>query len=193
VIVGDDDPLRLMYTSGTESRPKGVQLSSRSIIAQYVSCIVDGGMSADDVEVHSLPLYHCAQLDCFLGPDVYLGATSIILPGPDPDLLLRTIEAERATKLFAPPTVWISLLRSETFDRTDLSSLRKGLLRRLADAGRGAPRDAGAAAGRQALELLRSDGDGTARDDPSARGPGESRRLRRPPGAERRDPAGRRR
>jgi fatty-acyl-CoA synthase len=126
VIVGDDDPLRLMYTSGTESRPKGVQLSSRSIIAQYVSCIVDGGMSADDVEVHSLPLYHCAQLDCFLGPDVYLGATSIILPGPDPDLLLRTIEAERATKLFAPPTVWISLLRSETFDRTDLSSLRKG-------------------------------------------------------------------
>ena len=126
VIVGDDDPLRLMYTSGTESRPKGVQLSSRSIIAQYVSCIVDGGMSADDVDVHSLPLYHCAQLDCFLGPDVYLGATSIILPGPDPDVLLRTIEAERATKLFAPPTVWISLLRSETFDRTDLSSLRKG-------------------------------------------------------------------
>ena len=32
--------------------------------------------------------------------------------GPDPDVLLRTIEAERATKLFAPPTVWISLLRS---------------------------------------------------------------------------------
>jgi fatty-acyl-CoA synthase len=126
VIVGDDDPLRLMYTSGTESRPKGVQLSSRSIIAQYVSCIVDGGMSADDIEVHSLPLYHCAQLDCFLGPDVYLGATSIILPGPDPDLLLRTIEAERATKLFAPPTVWISLLRSDSFHRTDLSSLRKG-------------------------------------------------------------------
>jgi fatty-acyl-CoA synthase len=76
--------------------------------------------------VHSLPLYHCAQLDCFLGPDVYLGATSIILSGPDPDRLLRTIEAERATKLFAPPTVWISLLRSETFERTDLSSLRKG-------------------------------------------------------------------
>jgi fatty-acyl-CoA synthase len=126
VIVGDDDPLRLMYTSGTEARPKGVLHSSRSLIAQYVSCIVDGGMEAGDIEVHSLPLYHCAQLDCFLGPDVYLGATSIILPGPDAELLLSTIEAERVTKLFAPPTVWISLLRSPAFDATDLGSLRKG-------------------------------------------------------------------
>jgi fatty-acyl-CoA synthase len=126
VAVADDDPLRLMYTSGTESRPKGVMLSSRSLIAQYVSCVIDGGMSADDVEVHSLPMYHCAQLDCFFSVDVYLGATSVILPGPDPAALLATIEAERATKLFCPPTVWISLLRHPDFDTRDLSSLRKG-------------------------------------------------------------------
>ncbi|MDP9434958.1 MAG: fatty acyl-CoA synthetase [Actinomycetota bacterium] len=126
VVLADDDPLRLMYTSGTESRPKGVLLSSRSLLWQYVSCVVEGGMTADDVEVHSLPLYHCAQLDCFLGPDVYLGATSVVLPGPDPVRLLRTIEAERVTKLFCPPTVWIALLRSPELDRTDLSSLRKG-------------------------------------------------------------------
>ena len=126
ILVADDDPLRLMYTSGTESRPKGVMLSSRSLIAQYVSCAIDGGMSADDVEVHALPMYHCAQLDCFFSVDVYLGATSIILPGPDPAALLAAIERERATKMFAPPTVWISLLRHPSFDRTDLSSLRKG-------------------------------------------------------------------
>jgi fatty-acyl-CoA synthase len=126
VLVADDDPLRLMYTSGTESRPKGVMLSSRSLIAQYVSCAIDGGMSYDDVEVHSLPMYHCAQLDCFFSVDVYLGATSIILPGPDPATLLATIEREKATKLFCPPTVWISLLRHPDFDTRDLSSLRKG-------------------------------------------------------------------
>jgi fatty-acyl-CoA synthase len=126
VDVADDDPLRLMYTSGTESRPKGVMLSSRSLISQYVSCIVDGGMSADDVEAHSLPMYHCAQLDCFFSVDVYLGATSVILPGPDPAALLATIAREKVTKLFCPPTVWISLLRHPDFDTTDLSSLRKG-------------------------------------------------------------------
>jgi fatty-acyl-CoA synthase len=126
VLVADDDPLRLMYTSGTESRPKGVMLSSRSLIAQYVSCAIDGGMSYDDIEIHSLPMYHCAQLDCFFSVDVYLGATSIILPGPDPATLLATIEREKATKLFCPPTVWISLLRHPDFGTRDLSSLRKG-------------------------------------------------------------------
>jgi fatty-acyl-CoA synthase len=126
VLLGDDDPVQLMYTSGTEARPKGVVMTSRALIAQYVSCIVDGGMTHDDVEVHALPLYHCAQLHCFLLPDIYLGATSIILPGADPEQLLATIARERVTKLFAPPTVWISLLRSPSFDSTDLSSLRKG-------------------------------------------------------------------
>jgi fatty-acyl-CoA synthase len=126
VSIADDDPVQLMYTSGTESRPKGVTLSNRSVIDQFVSCIVDGRMHGDDVEVHALPFYHCAQLHCFLGVDLYLGATSIILSRPDPDLILATVERERATKLFCPPTVWIGLLRSEAFDRHDLSSLRKG-------------------------------------------------------------------
>ena len=126
VDVADDDLIRLMYTSGTESRPKGAMLSSRSLMWQYVSCIVDGGMDGDDVEVHAMPLYHCAQLDCFLGPDIYLGATSIVLPAPDPSAILKAIESQRVTKLFCPPTVWIGLLRSPEFAGADLSSLRKG-------------------------------------------------------------------
>jgi fatty-acyl-CoA synthase len=126
VAVADDDPVRLMYTSGTESRPKGAQLTSRALLWQYVSCALDGRMSADDIDLHTLPLYHCAQLDCFLGTDVYLGATSIILPVPDPAAVLSTIAAEGVTKFFAPPTVWIGLLRSPELDTTDLSSLRKG-------------------------------------------------------------------
>jgi fatty-acyl-CoA synthase len=91
-----------------------------------VSCIVDGNMTSDDIEIHSLPFYHCAQLHCFLTPDVYVGATSIVLPRPDPELICAAIESERATKLFCPPTVWISILRSEAFEQYDLSSLRKG-------------------------------------------------------------------
>ena len=126
VTVADDELTQLIYTSGTESRPKGAMLSARSLIAQYVTCIVDGQMSADDIEVHSLPLYHCAQLHCCLTPGIYLGATNIVLPAADPQAILATIEAERATKLFCPPTVWISLLHHPDFGRRDLSSLRKG-------------------------------------------------------------------
>ena len=126
VLVGDDDPLRLMYTSGTESRPKGVLLSSRALMWQYVSCVIEGGNEASDVELHALPLYHCAKLDVFLGPNVYLGGTNILLPGPDPAAVLRMVEREKVTKLFCPPTVWIALLRHPDFDGTDLSSLQKG-------------------------------------------------------------------
>ena len=126
VTVAGDDLAQLIYTSGTESRPKGAMLSHRSLIAQYVSCVVDGEMAGTDVEVHSLPLYHCAQLHCFLTPGIYLGATNVVLPGADPAAILAAIEAEHATKLFCPPTVWISLLRHPDFGRRDLSSLRKG-------------------------------------------------------------------
>ena len=124
--VADDQLVRLMYTSGTESRPKGVMHSSRSLVSNYVSTIVAGSMSVDDIEIHSMPLYHCAQLDNFLATDIYLGATSIILPRPEPDAILRGIATHRATNYFAPPTIWIDLLRSPTFDEVDLSSLRKG-------------------------------------------------------------------
>lgn len=126
VPVGDDEPIQILYTSGTESRPKGATLSSRNLLAQYSSCIADGDMDSDDIEVHALPLFHCAQMHCFLMPDLYLGATSILLPGANPAAILEAVEREGATKLFCPPTVWISLLRHPDFDRCNLSTLRKG-------------------------------------------------------------------
>lgn len=124
--IDDDQMIRLMYTSGTESHPKGAMHSTRSLMGNYISSIIAGSMEGSDVEIHSLPLYHCAQLDNFLITDIYLGATSIILPRAEPELVLRNIEKYGVTNYFAPPTVWISLLRSPVFDEVDLSSLRKG-------------------------------------------------------------------
>jgi fatty-acyl-CoA synthase len=116
---------QILYTSGTESRPKGVMLTHDCLISQYVSCIVDGRMEARDVMLHALPLYHSAQLNCFLGPGVYLGCTGIILEHADPAAILQAVEAERVTQLFCPPTVWISLLRHPEFTARDVSSLEK--------------------------------------------------------------------
>lgn len=124
--VQPDDPIQMMYTSGTESRPKGAMMSTSALLDQYVTVIVDGEMQPDTVELHCLPLFHCAQLDCFLTPDLYLGATSILHDGADPAAMFAAIEAEKVTNLFCPPTVWILLLRHPEFDKHDLSSLRQG-------------------------------------------------------------------
>lgn len=123
--VVDEDVAQILYTSGTESRPKGVMLTHANLVGEYVSTILDGGMEARDVAIHALPLYHSAQLHCFLGPGVYIGSSGIILPGAAPDVILRTIEEERVTQLFCPPTVWIALLRHPDFATRDLSSLKK--------------------------------------------------------------------
>jgi fatty-acyl-CoA synthase len=101
-------------------------LAHSALIAQYASCIVDGGMDASDLELHAMPLFHCAQQHCFLLPDIYLGARSLIVAAPEPSALLEAIERHRVTKFFAPPTAWIGMLRHRDFDRRDLSSLRKG-------------------------------------------------------------------
>jgi fatty-acyl-CoA synthase len=121
----DDDVAHILYTSGTESKPKGVMLTHKSIISEYVSTIIDGNMTEDDVAIHALPLFHSAQLHCFLGPYVYLGGSGIILEQATPGLMLQTVEAFQATQLFCPPTVWIALLRSPEFSSRNLSSLKK--------------------------------------------------------------------
>ena len=120
------DLAQIVYTSGTESTPKGAMLTHDAVIAQYVSCLVDAEIASGDLTLHAMPLYHCAQLDVFLGPSIYAGATNVITAKPTPDNLLPLIERFRIGSFFAPPTVWISLLRSPLFDSTDLGSLRKG-------------------------------------------------------------------
>jgi fatty-acyl-CoA synthase len=120
------DLAQIVYTSGTESMPKGAMLTHDAVIWQYASCAVDASIAHGDVMLHALPLYHCAQLDVFLGPAIYVGATSIVTAKPTPDNLLPLIAKHGITSFFAPPTVWIALLRSPLFDDTDLSTLRKG-------------------------------------------------------------------
>lgn len=126
VALAGHDLAQIIYTSGTESLPKGAMLTHEAVIWQYVSCIVDAGIASDDLMLHALPLYHCAQLDVFLGPSVYVGATNVITARPVPENLLPLIERHRISSFFAPPTVWIALLRSPLFDSCDLSSLAKG-------------------------------------------------------------------
>ena len=123
--LASDALAQIVYTSGTESAPKGAMLTHDAVIAQYVSCAVDAEIRQSDLMLHALPLYHCAQLDVFLGPCLYVGATSVITANPAPDNVLPLLERHAIRSFFAPPTVWIGLLRSPRFDPAKLA-LEKG-------------------------------------------------------------------
>jgi len=124
VILRIEDPVQMTYTSGTESLPKGVLISNQSLIAQYMGCIIDGQYDHKDININAMPIYHCAQRDVFMNPIFWLGGTNILMT-PDIGKILAAIETWKATVFFAPPTVWIGILRHPDFLRYDLSSLTK--------------------------------------------------------------------
>ncbi|WP_372659733.1 acyl-CoA synthetase [Hydrogenophaga sp.] len=126
VSLGSQDLAQIVYTSGTESTPKGAMLTHDAVLWQYVSCVVDAAIAQEDRALHALPLYHCAQLDVFFGPAIYMGSSNVITAKPVPDNLLALIEKHQITSFFAPPTVWIALLRSPLFDPARVKSLVKG-------------------------------------------------------------------
>ncbi|KUN19858.1 acyl-CoA synthetase [Streptomyces antibioticus] len=120
-----EDLVQLLYTSGTTALPKGAMMTHRALVHEYLSAIAALDLSAGDRPVHSLPLYHSAQMHVFLLPYLAVGATNIILDAPDGDRLFDLIEAGRADSLFAPPTVWIGLSNRPDFATRDLGGLRK--------------------------------------------------------------------
>jgi len=123
--VDADDLLQIIYTSGTESRPKGAMLTHSAVLWQYQSVVIDGEWDAGTVALHALPLYHCAQLDAMIGPGLQVGCLNVITGAPSAENLIPLLDRHRVTSFFAPPTVWISLLRSPLFDDHDLSNLAK--------------------------------------------------------------------
>ncbi|MEV7981098.1 acyl-CoA synthetase [Streptomyces sp. NPDC086519] len=120
-----EDLVQLLYTSGTTALPKGAMMTHRALVHEYLSAIAALDLSAGDRPAHALPLYHSAQMHVFLLPYLAVGATNIILDGPDGDTLFDLIEAGEVDSLFAPPTVWIGLSNRPDFATRDLAGLRK--------------------------------------------------------------------
>lgn len=123
--VADDDLVQILYTSGTTSRAKGAMLTHRALLHEYVSCLLTLDLTPDDVPLHSLPLYHSAQMHVFLMPGLMLGTTNHLVPAPDLDDILRRVPEQGITSLFFPPTVWVGLANHPGLADADLSALRR--------------------------------------------------------------------
>jgi fatty-acyl-CoA synthase len=123
--LADDSLAQIVYTSGTTAAPKGAMMTHKAMMSQYYSVIHNMDFSQSDRALAALPLYHTAQTHAFTMPQILVGARTILIEAPAADLVLRLIEQERITSFFAPPTVWISLLRHPDFAVRDLVSLEK--------------------------------------------------------------------
>ena len=74
-----------------------------------------------------MPFFRRAQLHCFLTPGIYLGATNIILAGPNPASILPPIEKERVTKPSVPQPCGSRCCATPT-SPPDLSSLLRATM-----------------------------------------------------------------
>ena len=123
--IDDDSLAQIVYTSGTTAAPKGAMMTHKAMISQYYSVIHNMDYAEADQALAALPLYHTAQMHAFTMPQLLVGARNILIEAPAAEIVLRLIEQQRITSFFAPPTVWISLLRHPDFATRDLSSLEK--------------------------------------------------------------------
>ncbi|ARE78033.1 acyl-CoA synthetase [Streptomyces sp. Sge12] len=122
----DPDALaQLLYTSGTTALPKGAMMTHRALVHEYESAIEALDLDGDDRPVHSLPLYHSAQMHVFLLPYLAVGARNTIVDAPVAERIFDLVEAGEADSLFAPPTVWIGLANHPDFAVRELGALRK--------------------------------------------------------------------
>ncbi len=123
--ITEESIAQIVYTSGTTAAPKGAMMTHRAMLTEYASCMHELDYAAGDRCLAALPLYHTAQMHAFTLPQMLTGARTVLIEAPAPADVLRLIEAEGITSFFAPPTVWISLLRHPDFDGRDLSTLEK--------------------------------------------------------------------
>jgi len=125
VPVDEGDTSEILYTAALDGRPRGAVFThhSQMVLAAGVLSIL--GMRTDDVILHMAPLFHGAQLNLYLNPGTYVGATHVIkrdaVPYKD---VLALIEKERVTQVFGAPVMYSMLMNEEEFDEYDLSSVR---------------------------------------------------------------------
>ena len=103
-----DDVSTLLYTSGTESAPKGVMNTHLNWYSALMSSIHDLDWSHDDVFLLSIPIYHVAGLYTFLG-FMNVGASIVLEAVPNPQEIASLINKYNVTYLIFPPTVFIGL------------------------------------------------------------------------------------
>ena len=120
-----DDTAVILYTSGTTGKPKGAELTHSNLYKNSKGVSEKlGEMSADDVLLGALPLFHSFGQTCTMNSAISVGATVTMLPRFDPDKALQIIQRDRVTLFQGVPTMYNAMLHSDSCESADCSTLR---------------------------------------------------------------------
>jgi fatty-acyl-CoA synthase len=124
----DDDPLLLVYTSGTTGKPKGALLTHANCFWTNVGFDVATGISGDDVVLQVLPQFHCGGWNVQALLSWWKGARVVLERTFEPDRCLELIESKRVTTTMGVPANYLFMSQSPRFATADLSSLRRAVV-----------------------------------------------------------------
>lgn len=124
VEIDPEDPATLLYTSGTEGKPKGVLNSHLNYYIDVLSSLFDLRFDENAQFITGIPLYHVAAMYLFTSV-VALGATTYLEYTPDPKEILDLTHNERITHWVWPPGLYAGLPMTPGFENYDLTSLQQ--------------------------------------------------------------------
>ncbi|MFM8867413.1 MAG: class I adenylate-forming enzyme family protein [Ilumatobacteraceae bacterium] len=125
VFIDDSWTAAIVYTSGTESRPKGVEITHRNfMIATTPAWSYEGYLRNEDVFLLLAPIHTMAGIGTVTNA-MSMGATMVVLDSTDPEVVIAAIESERVTNMSQTPTFYRRMVESERFDQADLGSLQQ--------------------------------------------------------------------
>jgi len=122
--VAADDVHRLMYTSGTTGRPKGVMISHANLAWKNLAHIVEFGFTSADLGLACGPLYHVGALDLTTTTLIAAGATTIVQRQFDATAVVRELERSRVTTVWLAPAMVNAIMALPDIEQHDLSSVR---------------------------------------------------------------------
>ncbi|HTY73558.1 MAG TPA: AMP-binding protein [Actinomycetes bacterium] len=105
---GADDPAAMLFTSGTTGRPKAAVLSHANLVASARTLMSAWELTATDVLVHMLPLFHTHGLFVAAHTATVAGARIVLLAAFSPDAVIDALPG--ATVLMGVPTHYVRLL-----------------------------------------------------------------------------------
>jgi len=119
----EDHIAQIYYTSGTTGRPKGVILTHKNICVHALGTVAELRLSDSDRWIHVAPMFHLADAWATWAI-TWVGGTHIFVGAFDPELVLETMEREKATISNMIPTMLNMLVNHPTVKDHDYSSLR---------------------------------------------------------------------